>query len=243
MSDREEVLLERAYVLHQRPYRNTSLIVECLTEHHGRQTLIAQGSRRSESRQRSDLQPFRRTRVSWIRRREMGKLTHIEAEGPGHDLAGGALLAGFYLNEVLLRLVPRGDANESVLSCYSSCLDRLAEARETARALRFFELELLDALGYRVDLESDFRTGEPIEPDRNYIFEHEGGLTMCSASRTIDTFSGRDLISLRERELRDRESLRAARRLLAHILEFHLGDRPLRTRAVMRDIVEGGFSR
>ena len=243
MSEREEVLLEPAYVLHQRPYRNTSLIVECLTGRYGRQTLVARGSRRAAAGQRSDLQPFRRIRISWVRRREMGWLTHVEADGLTHALRAEALYAGFYLNELLLRLVPRGDQNEQILSCYSVCLDRLADAANTARALRLFELGLLEALGYSVDLEHDCRTGAPIDPDHDYIFEHEGGLTVAGKGNRNRTFSGRDLISLRDEVLADPGSLRAARQLLGEILDAHLGNRPLRTRTVMRELVDAGLSR
>ena len=177
MSEREEVLLEPGFVLHHRPYRNTSLLVECLTATHGRQTLIAQGARRSDSGRRPALQPFRRMQFSWIRRGELGRLTQADPQGKAHELQGDQLLAGFYLNELLLRLVPRGDHNDAILSCYSSCLDRLVAAQNVAPAIRVFELELLDALGYRIDLDHDYRTGEPIAPDRDYVLAHEGGLT------------------------------------------------------------------
>jgi DNA repair protein RecO (recombination protein O) len=173
----------------------------------------------------------------------MGRLTHIEAEATARELKGDGLLAGFYLNELLLRLVPRGDQNEAILSCYSSCLDRLTESRDTARALRLFELELLEALGYRVDLEHDIHSGEPIAPEREYVFEHEGGLTASDANSTMELYSGKHLISLREHQLTDAESLRSARQLLRRILNSHLGDRPLKTRQVLREIVQRGFSR
>lgn len=238
MSEREEVLLEPGYVLHHRAYRNTSLIVDCITARYGRQGLVAQGARRPGSRQAAILQPFRRVRLSWIRRGELGRLTYVEADADALDISGDSLLAGFYLNELLLRLVPSGDQNDQILSCYSSCLDQLAEAQDAARALRLFELELLDALGYRVDLDHDFRTGKPIEPDCVYVFEHEGGLTASKAHPTMETFSGRHLIDLREQRLDEQASLSTAKRLLGSILKLHLGERPLRTRQVMRDIFD-----
>ena len=238
MSEREEVLLEPGFVLHQRPFQNTSLIVDCLTGNYGRVSLLAQGARRAGKQRMAELQPFKRVRLSWVRRSELGRLTHVEADGGNRELAGDALLAGFYLNELLIRLVPGGDPNESILNCYSNCLAQLAGSRDIARALRIFELEFLDALGYRVDLEQDCRTGEPIRPDGHYIFEHEGGMTASMTDKTIETISGRHLISLREHRLDDADSLQAARRLLAPILNTHLGERPLKTRQVMREIVD-----
>lgn len=243
MSEREEVLLERGFVLHQRPYRNTSLIVDCLTAGHGRQTLVAQGARRPGSRQAAALQPFRRVLFSWVRRGELGRLTAVEAEANAPAINGDSLIAAYYLNELLLRLVPSGDHNERILSCYSSCLDLLAETHDAARPLRLFELELLEVLGYRVDLEQDFRTGEPITSEGDYVLEHESGLTASDADPTMEKFSGEHLISLREHRLDDSESLGTARRLLGRILNFHLGGRPLKTRRVMRDIVDRNLRR
>ena len=243
MSERVEVLLEPGYLLHQRPYRNTSLIVECLTAGYGRQCLVARGARRAGSRQRSLLQAFQPLRISWVSRGEMGNLTLAEAAAPAHEIGGEALMAGFYLNELLLRLVPRGDHNERILSCYSACLARLAAGENAAQALRLFELEFLDAIGYRVDLETDCRTGEPIAPDRQYTFEHEGGLTASGEHTTMERISGRHLIALREHRLDDPDSQRAARALLGGILRRHLGERPLQTRLVLREIHERGLDR
>jgi len=242
MSDREEVLLEPAYVLHLRPYRNTSLIVECLTGRFGRQTLIAQGARRPQSHQRSLLQAFSPLLLSWVRRGEIGRLTHVEAAGRYGALAGDGLLAAYYLNELLLRLVPRGDQNEQILSCYSSCLDQLSEPGGVARALRLFELDLLSALGVGIDLERDFQSGEPIEPDREYLFEHESGLTATRTGTTMTSYRGQHLISLREHRLDDAASLSSARHLLGRILHGQLGERPLKTRVVARELAEFGLS-
>jgi DNA repair protein RecO (recombination protein O) len=243
VSEREEVLLEPGFVLHQRAFRNTSLIIDCLTARHGRQSLVAQGARRPGRGQQSELQPFRRVRLSWIRRGELGRLTQVEADQASPDISGDALLAGFYLNELLLRLLPRGDQNETIMSCYSSCLDRLARTRNAARPLRIFELELLEALGYGVNLDHDFRTGEPISPDGDYLFEHEGGMTRSARQSTMEAYSGRHLISLREHTLDDAASLRTARRLLGGILRQHLGDRPLKSREVMVEIVKRQLTR
>jgi DNA repair protein RecO (recombination protein O) len=242
MSQRIEVLLEPAYVLHQRPYRNSSLIIDCLTAGHGRQSLVARGARRPESRQRSLLQAFRPLRLSWVSRGEMGSLTLVEPASPARELSGDGLMAGFYLNELLIRLVPRGDQSDAIFSCYSSCLGRLATAENAAPALRQFELELLEAIGYRVDLASDCRTGEPIAPDRHYTVEHEGGLTASGEHSRMEHYSGRHLIALREHRFDDAEVLRAARQLLGGLLRRHLGERPLKTRLVLHEIHERGLA-
>lgn len=242
MSEREQVQLERGYVLHQRSYRNTSQLLNCLAENHGLVTLVARGSRRANTGQRAILQPFLPLRLSWIRRGELGRLTQVELDSSAIELSGKSLLAGYYLNELLLRLMASGDPNSAIFSCYSRCLADLMTPTAVPRALRLFELRLLRALGYGVELDHDVDTGEPIQPDLPYRFEAERGA--CAHTGTVngdDTFFGRDLIALRDGSLGDEQSLRAAQRLLTRMLDVYLGERPLKTRAVMRDIVARGL--
>jgi DNA repair protein RecO (recombination protein O) len=242
MAEREQVLLDRCFVLHQRPYRETSQLLECLTETHGRMGLVARGSRRAGSRQRALLQPFAPLKLSWVRRGELGRLTHVEADGPAHALEGQPLLAGYYASEVLLKLTARGDPNAAVFSCYSRCLAQLEQTQKVARTLRIFELELLSALGYGLELESDATTGEPLRADSSYVFELEHGFRRADvADSDADVYSGRDLIALEQRSLDDEASLRTAQRLLGRALKAHLGDRPLKSRLVLQDIVSRGL--
>jgi DNA repair protein RecO (recombination protein O) len=241
MSEREEVLLEPAFVLHQRPYANTSRIVDCLTPSRGRVGLVARGSRRLRSEQRALLQPFVRLRVSWLRRGELGRLIYVEAAAPAHELVGDDLLAGFYMNELVLRLLARGDANAEVFSCYSACLHELGDGAGTARAIRLFELGLLRALGYGLELAHDFQSGEPLRAEWTYVFEPESG-PRRAVETASESFRGKDLISLRERTLDDADSLRAAKVLLGRALAVHLGERPLKTRTVLKAIIDRGLN-
>ncbi|HEY8521234.1 MAG TPA: DNA repair protein RecO [Gammaproteobacteria bacterium] len=242
MTDREIVLLERGFVLHHRPYRNTSQLLECLTAGHGRVGLVARGSRRPGRGERALLQPFTPLRLSWNRRGDLGRLTYVEPDGEAYRLGGQELLAGFYVNELVLRLLARGDSNAEVFSCYSRCLAELAGRAGAARALRLFELRLLQALGYGLELDRDFGTGEPIVAERRYAFELEHGFVASdSADDDGDVYSGADLIALRDETLDTATSLRAAQRLLSRVLDAYLGERPLKTRAVLRDIVSRGL--
>ncbi len=244
MSEREEVLLEPAFVLHCRPFRNTSQIVECLTVNHGRAGLVAHGSRSPRGNRRSLLQPFLPLKLSWIRRGELGRLTNVEARSRAAGLEGDRLLAGFYVNELVLRLMARGDANREAFSCYSECIDGLARGERTSRALRLFELDLLRALGYGLELDREAGSGRPLLPDHRYRFEIEAGLRLASeGSEDSGAYWGRELMSLRDRELDDAESRRAAKRLLSCVLAAYLGERPLNSRAVLREVVERGFPR
>jgi DNA repair protein RecO (recombination protein O) len=242
MAEREQVLLERGFVLHQRPYRDSSQLLECVTATHGRVGLVARGSRRTGSRQRALLQPFAPLRLSWIRRGDLGRLTGVEPEGASYPLAGQQLLAGFYVSELLLRLLARGDPNAEVFSCYSRCLAQLAETASVARTLRLFELELLGALGYALELEGEATSGQPLREDWRYVYELEQGLTRVQRDDPdADIYLGRDLLSLQQQRLDDEGSLRTAQRLLGRVLRAHLGERPLKSRLVLQDIVSRGL--
>jgi DNA repair protein RecO (recombination protein O) len=242
MAEREQVLLERGFVLHQRPFRDSSQLLECMTIGHGRVGLVARGSRRAANRQRAMLQPFMPLRVSWVRRGDLGRLTHVEPDGPSLALAGQRLLAGFYANELLLRLLARGDPNGEVFSCYSRCLVQLSEVASLPRTLRVFELELLRALGYGLELDGESATGEPLHEGARYVYELEQGFRPATAADSdADIYVGRELIALRSLALDDDASLRSAQRLLGRVLRAHLGERPLQSRLVLQDIVSRGL--
>jgi DNA repair protein RecO (recombination protein O) len=242
MAEREHVQLTRGFVLHQRPYRNTSQLLDCLTETHGRVALVAQGTKRGLGLKRALLQPFAPLVLSWLRRGELGRLTHVEAQGPSHDLVAHHLLAGFYASELVLRLLARGDPNSEVFSCYSRCLAELGAGAHVARTLRLFELELLRALGYGLELEVDTDTGEPLRVDAHYLFELERGPRIARRSSEDDeVYSGHELMAMHEQTLHDDASLRAAQRLLGRVLNAYLGERPLQSRKVLKDIVDRGL--
>jgi DNA repair protein RecO (recombination protein O) len=242
MAEREQVLLEHGFVLHQRPYRESSQLLECMTAVHGRIGLVARGSRRAQTRQRALLQPFAPLKLSWVRRGELGRLTNVEADGPCIAVAGQRLLAAYYVNELLLRLLARGDPNGQVFSCYSRCLAQLGEASSLTRTLRVFELELLQALGYGIELDGEAMTGEPLRTDLRYIYELERGFRRVEPQDSDDdVYPGRDLLALRDLTLDDEGSLRTAQRLLGRALRVHLGDRPLQSRLVLQDIVSRGL--
>jgi DNA repair protein RecO (recombination protein O) len=242
MAEREQVLLERGFVLHHRPYRDSSQLLECMTAEHGRMGLVARGSRRAKTWQRALLQPFVPLKLSWIRRGDLGRLTHVESDGASCVLDGQRLLAGFYANELLLRLTARGDPNAEIFSCYSRCLAQLGEAPSFARTLRVFEVQLLRALGYGLELDGDSATGEPLQEDSTYVYELELGIRRAAAEDSdADRYPGRDLKSLRDGKLDDDASLRTAQRLLGRVLRAHLGERPLQSRLVLQDIVSRGL--
>ena len=236
MNPSERVALEAAFVLHHRPFRNTSQLLDCLTENYGLVRLIARGSRRARTGSRAVLQPFVPLRVSWVSRSDLGRLTSVEGVTHLFEFPAERSLAGFYMNELTLRLLHRGDPNQTVFSCYSDALLELASGPVVARTLRVYETRLLKALGYGLNLEKDVSTGHLLEPDGVYAFDPDQGARAVSRPAGELTFLGAHLISLRDEELADADSLRSAKRLLRSALERHLDGRPLNSWAVIKDV-------
>lgn len=179
--------LKRGFVLHRRDYRNTSLLLELFTAEEGRLACVAKGAKsapRGRSALAAQLQPFQPLWLGWVGRGEVKTLTRAEAAGPSIALSAERLYCGFYLNELLLRLVDREDPHEALFVFYQQALADLALEPLDA-VLRRFELRLLEELGYALDLRFD-RQGRPVELARCYRYLPGEGLdpvTGTSASR------------------------------------------------------------
>lgn len=227
---------EPGYVLHARPWRETSLILEAFTRAHGRVGLIARGARRPRSRLRGQLVPFLPLLLSWTGRGELPTLTGADPEGPSRPLRGRALFSGFYLNELLLKLLPRNDAHGKLFGDYRDALAGLGAGGTAEPVLRVFEKRLLDALGYGPTLDREADTGAPISPHRRYryLLQHgpvdEPGAG-ASAGEGV-AVSGRTLLALARGRLGDGQEWerQEARTLMRAILAPHLGPRPLGSR-------------
>ena len=219
------VQLEPAHLLSVRAYRETSALLEAFTPDHGRLGLVARGVRGPKSKLRGLLQPFQPLLLSWSEQGELGTLGGAEAGGPAVGLAGEAVFSGWYLNELLLRLLPRRDAHPALYEAYARTLTALA-AGEGARCLRVFELHLLSGLGYGLELPED------VTPDRWYGYDPEAGLRVAEPGP--DSYCGASLKALADETLETEESLRDARRLMREALAPHLGGRALRTPELLR---------
>lgn len=242
MSDARRIQLQPAYVLHHRPYRDTSRILELFTRDHGRVSVFARGARSGTKAGASllpILQPFNRLLVSWSGRGEAGQLTGAEFDGVMTPLPADRLVHGFYLNELLLKLFARHDSHPDVFALYSQTLDEL-KREDPIRPLRLFEKRLLDAIGYGLALERDARDHEPIDPDASYHYRMEQGPVRVEgvAEGTV-VYSGATLLSLGREELSDAAVCTDARRLLRAALDRCLEGRELRTRQVMLALRKG----
>jgi len=235
MSNPGRIELQPAYVLHRHPYRDTSLIVELLTAEHGRLGLLAKGAKRPRSPLRPLLQPFSPLLVSWVGRGELPVVIAAERGAALTPLPGEALLCGFYLNELVLRLTHRHESHRALFAHYGATLGALRASKDFERVLRRFEKSLLEEIGYGLVLEHEAASQAPIEPHRRYRYDPERGpVDVTDAADARHTLTGRSLIALREDTLWDPTTGREIKRLMRQVLEHHLGERPLASRELFR---------
>lgn len=245
MSEARRIQLQPAYVLHHRPYRDSSRILELFTRDYGRLTLFARGARSGRAGARSLislLQPFNRLLLTYSERGEAGQLNDAEFDGAMVVLPAARLVHGFYLNELLLKLLARHDAHTDVFVIYEQALAALKQPDElpALAGLRVFEKRLLDALGYGLALEHDAVNGRPIDPDGHYHYRLEQGAVRASTDADITAlYPGEMLLALANEQLEDAASCVAARRLLRGALDRVLDGRELRSRQVMLALRKG----
>lgn len=229
MDSRGQCLLDRAIILHCLPYRETSLLVDAFTEHHGRVRLLGKGVRRGQHPLSEVLRSLNHVRLSFAGRGELPVLTGAEpADGSGWALQGTALYCGFYLAELLLRLLTIHDPHPGVFGLCLDTLRQLQIGRDLQQTLRGFEVALLAEIGYGLRLDEDAE-GRAIDPARCYAYYPEQGAVEKHPA-TPGIVQGRTLLALGERRFSDVTQLREAKRLMRHILDHHLNGRPLKSR-------------
>lgn len=227
------VSLQPAFVLHHRPYRETSMLVELFTKEHGRISVIARGVRTQKSRIRALIQPFVPLLVSWQGKTELMTLGSIETNQTPIMLKGDCLLSGFYLNELLMRVLHKHDPHPELYTIYHETLLELQSDQLQHKTLRLFEKNLLEALGYGLQLQYD------IEPEKYYCFFPEQGFKIYQDNDDINQaliFPGKSLIALANETLADEESLRDAKRLMRLAFAPLLGSQPLHSRKLFIEV-------
>ena len=228
-----KIELEPAYVLHARAYRETSLIVELFTASHGRVGAVARGARRPKSALRGLLNPFQPLRVSCVGRGELATLTHAEYGGTAAALSDQYVLAGFYVNELLLKLMERADPHPDLFVHYGGLVAVMAERGPLEAALRTFELQLLREIGYELEFATDGGSGDPLAAGAHYQFTPEHGPSRVSPDEaTGPVHLGADLLAIGRLDFSEEGSRRAAKHILRDVLNYYLGDRTLHTRRV-----------
>jgi DNA repair protein RecO (recombination protein O) len=228
--------LAPGYLLHHRPWRDTSRILEVLTREHGRLTLFARGVRGPQAKLAPVLQPFQPLLFSFSGRGDAATLTGAERSESCAALPPATLISGFYLNELLLKLTTRHDPQPELFDHYHGTLAALRSGAPLAAALRLFEKHLLEVLGYGLNLATEAHGGRPIEPHMAYQFRPDAGL-MAVAAGTQGSLSGGSLLGLARGDLSAPGALEDARRLLSVALGACLEGRTLATREVARAMV------
>ncbi len=227
------ITAEPAFVLHARPWRETSLLVEVLGENHGRLGLVARGVQGPRKHVlRAALQPLQHIRLEAVQRGELAQLVSAEALDAAPRLAGEAMLAAFYINELVMRLAPRQDPHGGLYGVYAQARSRLGGEDSLAWTLRRFERDLLESLGSGFDLTED-GDGIAIDPAARYRLDPEQGPSRLLSERGREERSaaatGSALLALaadRQPEADDLASLRLA---LRSVLSHHLGGRGLKS--------------
>ncbi len=254
--------MDKGYVLHSYPYRETSLILQVWTQKHGRLGLVAKGARRPKSASRSVLVPFQALSLDWFGRGELRTLKTAEPAAPAMPLGGSSLLSAFYLNELILKLTTRDDPHEGLFAAYDDAITSLRSLSRSLRAapnvapsafgepaaqsardiepvLRRFELRLLQELGYAVELAQEARTHAAIEADRDYWYVAERGPVAASEGENPANavrLRGQTLIDLARGRFDDPATVAQSKQLMRLLIHHSLNGQELATRVLVRDL-------
>jgi len=238
MSSDARINNEAGFILHTYSFKETSVVAEVFTRGHGRVALIARGARRPASALRGLMQPFTPLLLSWFGKSELKTLHAAEWQGGLIAPQGRALMCGFYLNELLLRLLARSDAHELLYDRYVDTLDQLAgEGGDFERILRRFEKNLLADIGYGATFDVEADSGAPIDPAGRYVFQPERG-ALRAVGQPGCPVSGQTLIDLAADRFEQPATLVEAKALMRSLINHTLGAKPLYTRQLLRELTD-----
>ena len=239
MANPTRVELEPAWVLHTRQYRETSMMLEVFTPGSGRIGIVARGARRPKSPLRALLRPFEPLVLSWSGRGDLATLQQAERTGTGVTLRDAGLAAGFYANELLIRLLGRRDPHPVLFAHYSALLEELVSPERIEPGLRNFEVALLTELGFGLNLGHSALDHTPLDKDQNYEYQLERGVVPAAMETGSLVFKGSVLLAIDAGNWTDLETRRAAKRLLRYTLDHYLDGRELKTRKVYTAMLSG----
>jgi DNA repair protein RecO (recombination protein O) len=227
-----------AYVLHTYPFRETSLVVEVFSQNFGRLALVARGARRPRSAVRGLLLAFQPLHLAWFGKSELRTLHGAEWQGGQPLLQGQALICGFYLNELLLKLLAREDPHEQLFLYYRDTLQALARDPDHAAVLRRFEKRLLQELGYALTLDREAESGEAVEAERLYHYVFERGPVLRGGTRDSVQLHGKTLLDMAADDYRDPATQQQSKMLMRALLNHYLGEQTLHTRQMLKELQE-----
>ena len=234
------VELNPSFILHRRPYRETSLLLDVFSRDHGRLNMVARGVRRKGNQRSEFIQPYHCLQIAWSGRGELMTLTNVEPDKPPYVLAGQNILAGFYVNELLVRMLHLHEAHPELFEIYEHSLSMLARKNMNQEAIiRIFEKHLLQNTGYGLVLDHDVILKTDINKKTEYFYQADRGPSVTRPdSNDFIKLSGNTLIALNHEELDNETALRETKLLMRYILNKHLGSRPLASRELYKSYLE-----
>lgn len=231
--------LTKTFVLHTRAFRETSLIVEFFTLEVGKVAAVARSARGPKSRFKGLLQAFSPLLISYSGRGDLLNLRSLELTAAPYDLTGKSLFSAMYINELLMRLLPRYDPLPALFDCYQQLLVNLSGDQNTEALLRCFEKNLLSLLGYGLLLEQEADTEHDIDPAGYYLLDPQvGPLRVPHPDRDHHVFLGESLLALAAEKLDDKYVLRDAKKIMRLAFSSLLGAKPLKSRELFITIGE-----
>lgn len=227
----QRVQSEPAFVLHRRPFRETSALVDVLSLHHGRLTLVARGANGPRSPWKATLQPFQALLLSWQGRGELKNLTDAEPR-PSHPppSAQRRLLCGFYLNELLERLLPLQDPYPELFATYAQVLAELFEGEDEELPLRHFELQLAGALGYGFSWSEAHEPWSTIQADGRYGFDPARGFLASSVAAPLSDLPGMALLAVADSRWDEDGARVVCKRVMRVLIDYLLQGKTLHSR-------------
>ena len=227
-----------AFLLHAHPYSETSLVLDVFSRDHGRLAILARGARRPRSALRGVLLSFQPLELGWFGAGEVKTLAKAEWVGGLPLLQGKSLLLGYYLNELLLKLLPREDAHAMLYDAYAAALAALSHGATETAELRRFEKSLLRELGYGLALDRVADSGEPVRADGQYEYQMERGVVEAGGVSPRLTFTGKTLLDLAADDYSDPRTFAESKPLMRQLMSYYLGNQTLQSRRVFVELQE-----
>ena len=222
-----------AFILHRRPYRETSQLIDLFCQDVGKVSLVYKGGRSGTRMRRGTAQPFTLLQVNYFGRGSLKTVKSLEAQTQVVPLSGKRLYLAMYINELLYRLLQAETACDGLFESYQQTLLKIAVESDPQSTLRHFELTLLETLGYGVNFESDIYSDQLIETGYDYQYQQQAGFFAKQAIHQKHTiYKGEDILAFAKRDFSTPETLKAAKRFCRQALAHLLGDKPLHSRAL-----------
>jgi DNA repair protein RecO (recombination protein O) len=226
------------FVLHSYPYKETSLIVDVFSRDYGRIALVAKGAKRPHSKLRGVLQTFQPLSLGWSGKSEVRTLTAAEWVGGLLPLEKSALLCGFYLNELLVKLLARDDPHPVLFDHYVAAMNQLAHDEPAPIVLRKFELALLKETGVATDFAICTSTTKAVDPQQTYVVDPERGPRIARAADRWPCVAGKTLLDMERQDYTDPVTQSQSKQLMRFLLAHHLGNMQLNTRQILIDLMQ-----